>query len=138
MGVKIRLRRTGARNDVCYRVVAADTRSPRDGRFIEILGWYDPKLTGRNFNLKRDRIAHWMDEGAMLSDTVKSLLRRDRNEPANEPVVAEPVAEEPAAAAPAVEEPEAVAVPSAAEAEAKAEADAPAPDAAPTGEKQDA
>ena len=52
MAVKIRLIRTGANKDNCFRVVAADTRFPRDGRFIELLGWYDPKKTGVNFGLK--------------------------------------------------------------------------------------
>jgi len=76
MAVKIRLTRTGGRNDVCYRVVAADSRSPRDGRFLEILGWYDPKREGVNFELKRERIDYWKSRGAQLSDTVRSLLRR--------------------------------------------------------------
>ena len=76
MAVRIRLRRTGGSNDVCYRVVAADTRSPRDGRFIEILGWYDPKKTGVNFKLKQDRIDYWVSKGAQLSDTVKNLVHQ--------------------------------------------------------------
>ena len=76
MAVKIRLTRTGATNDVCYRVIAADSRSPRDGRFLEILGWYDPKRDGVNFDLKLDRIDHWKREGALMSDTVRSLVRR--------------------------------------------------------------
>ena len=78
MSVKIRLRRTGARNDICYRVVAADTRSPRDGRFIEVLGWYDPKKEGNNFSLKTDRIEYWVGNGAIMSDTVRSLVKKDR------------------------------------------------------------
>ncbi len=78
MSVKIRLRRTGANKDVCYRIVAADTRSPRDGRFLEILGWYDPKQTGVNFKLKLDRIEHWLSKGALPSDTVKRLMRQER------------------------------------------------------------
>ena len=76
MAVKIRLTRTGARNDVCFRLVAADSRSPRDGRFIEILGWYDPKKEGVNFDLKLDRIDYWKSKGAQVSDTVKSLIKR--------------------------------------------------------------
>ena len=76
MSVKVRLARTGARNDPCFRVVAADSRSPRDGRFIEVLGWYDPKIEGQNFGLKEDRIEHWRSKGAVLSDTVKSILKR--------------------------------------------------------------
>jgi len=91
MAVKIRLTRTGAGNDVCYRVVATDGRSPRDGRFLENLGWYDPKRDGENFNVKLDRVAHWQSLGAQASDTVKSLVRRAKRVPAAAPVV-EPVA----------------------------------------------
>ncbi len=109
MAVKIRLRRTGSRNAACFRVVATDARSPRDGRFIETLGWYDPKLKGVNFKLKLGRVEYWRSQGAEISDTVKSLLKRARNagmtdaavEPAAEPV-AEPVAEPEAAADEAV------------------------------------
>ena len=82
MSVKVRLRRTGCTNDVCYRVVAADSRSPRDGRFLEVLGWYDPKVEGKNFQLKLDRIEHWMGQGAIVSDTVRSLMKRNSSEPA--------------------------------------------------------
>ena len=76
MAVKIRLTRTGARNSVSFRIVAADTRSPRDGRHIEFLGWYDPKREGVNYNLKRDRIDYWRGQGAQVSRTVDSLLKR--------------------------------------------------------------
>jgi small subunit ribosomal protein S16 len=76
MGVKLRLRRTGARNDAAYRVVAVDSRAPRNGRFLEILGWYDPRKEGVNFSLKMDRIEHWTGRGAQLSDTVRSLIKK--------------------------------------------------------------
>jgi small subunit ribosomal protein S16 len=76
MAVHIRLKRTGAKNAASFRVVASDSRSPRDGRFIEILGWYDPKMTGENFKIKLDRIDHWVKRGAAVSDTVKSLMKR--------------------------------------------------------------
>ena len=78
MSVKIRLRKTGGKNDVCYRVVAADARFPRDGRFLELLGWYDPKKTGVNFGLKPERIEYWASKGAQISDTVKSLMRKSK------------------------------------------------------------
>jgi ribosomal protein S16 len=78
MSVKVRLTRTGANRDNCFRVVATDTRFPRDGRFIEILGWYDPKKPGKNFAIKADRIAHWTSHGAKLSETVASLVARDK------------------------------------------------------------
>ena len=76
MAVKIRLRRGGSRNQARFRVVAADSRSPRDGRFIEQLGWYNPSLEGVNFDLKLDRIEYWKSQGAVVSDTVSSLLRK--------------------------------------------------------------
>ena len=76
MAVTIRLRRTGARNSASYRVVVADERSPRDGRFIENVGWYDPKLEGENFKLEMARIQAWKQKGARLTDTVKNLVKR--------------------------------------------------------------
>jgi len=80
MGVKIRLTRTGGKNDVSFRVVAADARSPRDGRFLEILGWYSPGRVGTNFQLKLDRIEYWKSKGALLSDTVKSLMKKAKKD----------------------------------------------------------
>ena len=77
MSVKVRLTRTGANRDNNFRVVATDTRNPRDGRFIEILGWYDPKKKGVNFGLKLDRIEYWTRNGAIVSETVRSLLKRN-------------------------------------------------------------
>lgn len=74
--VKIRLRRTGCRNHAAYRVVAADRRSPRDGRFLEILGWYEPRRDGDNFKLDLDRIAYWQSKGAQLSETVASMVKK--------------------------------------------------------------
>jgi small subunit ribosomal protein S16 len=82
MAVKVRLTRTGANNDLCYRVVATDSRSPRDGRSLEILGWYDPKLKGANFMLKLERIDHWVKNGAVMSDTVRSLVKKARKQAA--------------------------------------------------------
>lgn len=76
MAVSIRLRRMGSRNDVTYRVVAADRRSPRDGRFIELLGWYNPRNSGQKFKLDVEKIRSWESKGAILSDTVKNLLRQ--------------------------------------------------------------
>ena len=76
MAVKVRLRRTGSKNSACYRVVAADEHSPRDGRFLETLGWYDPKRDGKKFELDLERIDHWCNEGAQISDTVRSLVKQ--------------------------------------------------------------
>ena len=80
MSVKIRLRRTGGNKEVSFRVVAADSRSPRDGRHLEVLGWYDPKKKGHNFELNIERIEHWRKHGAVVSVTVMSLLKRLRKE----------------------------------------------------------
>jgi len=74
--VKIRLRRTGCNNNATYRVVAADSRSPRDGKFLEILGWYTPKQDGENFKVDLERIAYWQSKGAQLSETVASMVRK--------------------------------------------------------------
>ena len=74
--VKIRLRRTGCNNTATYRVVAADSRSPRDGKFLEILGWYTPKQASDNFKVDLERIAYWQSKGAQLSETVASMVRK--------------------------------------------------------------
>ena len=78
MAVKIRMTRTGANKDISYRVVACDSRSPRDGKNLEVVGWYDPKKKGVNYSLKMDRIEYWTGKGALVSDTVKSLVRKAR------------------------------------------------------------
>ena len=91
MAVKIRLTRTGSKNDACYRVVAADARSPRDGRNLENLGWYTPTRDGQNFKLKLDRIDYWVGNGAQVSDTVKSLIRKQRKLEADAPKATEEV-----------------------------------------------
>ncbi len=74
--VKIRLRRTGCKNYAAYRVVAADQRAPRDGKFLEILGWYEPRKEGVNFKLELDRIDYWQSKGAQLSETVASMVKK--------------------------------------------------------------
>ncbi|MEI7947240.1 MAG: 30S ribosomal protein S16 [bacterium] len=74
--VKIRLRRTGCNNNTTFRVVATDERSPRDGKFLEILGWYLPKQEGVNFKIDLDRVAYWLSKGARLSETVASIVRK--------------------------------------------------------------
>ena len=78
MAVSIRLRREGAKNRPYYKVVVADSRSPRDGKFIEIIGTYDPKKPGDNSTLKIDRAEHWIARGAQPSDTVRSLLKKNK------------------------------------------------------------
>jgi len=76
MAVRIRLRRTGRKKQPMYRIVVADSRSPRDGKFIEIIGQYAPRQGEQALNLKTDRVSYWMDNGAQPSDTVRSLLRK--------------------------------------------------------------
>ena len=85
MSVKIRLARHGAKKRPFYRIVAADIESPRDGRFLENLGTYDPLKDPAEVNLHADRVQYWLDQGAIPSDTVKSLLKREQE--------TEPVAE---------------------------------------------
>src|ERR1700736_1936001 len=79
MAVTIRLRREGALNRPYYKVVVTDSRSPRDGKFIEIIGTYDPKKPGHNSTLKLDRAEYWIARGAQPSDTVRSLLKKNKD-----------------------------------------------------------
>ena len=79
MSVAIRLRREGALNRPYFKVVVADKRSPRDGKFIEIIGTYDPKKPGNNSTLKLDRVDYWISKGAQPSDTVRSLIKKNKN-----------------------------------------------------------
>ena len=74
--VRIRLRRTGRKRTPTYRIVVADSQSPRDGRFIEIIGQYAPRQGENALNLDTGRASYWLDKGAQPSDTVRSLLRK--------------------------------------------------------------
>ena len=76
MAVRIRLRRTGRKRAPMFRIVVADSRSPRDGKFIEIVGQYAPRQGENAINLRTDRVNYWLDSGALPTDTVRSLLRR--------------------------------------------------------------
>ena len=76
--VKLRMRRTGCKNHATYRIVAADERSPRDGKFLESLGWYDTAIKDENFKLDLARVDDWLKRGAKPSTTVASLIRRAR------------------------------------------------------------
>ena len=78
MAVSIRLRREGAKNRPYYKVVVADSRSPRDGKFIEIIGTYDPKKPDHNSTLKVERAEYWIARGAQASDTVRSLIKKNK------------------------------------------------------------
>ena len=77
MAVKIRLRRMGAKKAPFYRVVVADSRSPRDGRFIEEIGYYDPTKEPTAFSVDNDKVKQWMANGAQPTDTVKVLLKKN-------------------------------------------------------------
>ncbi|HCY76196.1 MAG TPA: 30S ribosomal protein S16 [Ignavibacteriales bacterium] len=74
MAVKLRLRRMGKKKQPIYKVVAADARSPRDGKFLEAVGIYNPLTNPHTIDLKEDRVNYWLDNGAQPTDTVKSLL----------------------------------------------------------------
>lgn len=76
MSVRLRLRRMGKKKQPIYKVVAADSRSPRDGKFLEDVGIYNPLTKPHTVNLKEDRVFYWLDKGAQPTDTVKSLLRQ--------------------------------------------------------------
>ncbi|MBR4549101.1 MAG: 30S ribosomal protein S16 [Oscillospiraceae bacterium] len=74
--VKIRLRRMGAKKAPYYRIVVADSRSPRDGRFIEELGTYDPMADSEKLKVDQERVAYWIANGAQPTDTVRGLLKK--------------------------------------------------------------
>ncbi len=76
MAVKIRLKRMGAKKSPFYRVVVADSRSPRDGRFVEEIGTYNPLTEPAQIQIKEDRALYWLQVGAQPSDTARSLLSK--------------------------------------------------------------
>ncbi|HSW55835.1 MAG TPA: 30S ribosomal protein S16 [Ignavibacteriaceae bacterium] len=76
MAVKLRLRRMGKKKQPIYKMVAADSRSPRDGKFLEAVGFYNPLTNPHTLDLKEDRIMYWLNVGAQPTHTVKSLLRQ--------------------------------------------------------------
>jgi len=76
MSVKIRMKRVGAKNTPAFRIVVADSRSPRDGKCIEELGTYLPLKKGDNYTLKLDRADYWLSKGAQPSDTVASFIKK--------------------------------------------------------------
>ena len=77
MSVKIRLARHGAKKKPFYRIVVADTESPRDGRYLETVGTYNPLPDPAEVSLKGDRIKYWIEQGAIPTDTVKGLLKKE-------------------------------------------------------------
>lgn len=94
MAVKIRCQKTGANNDPCFRIVATDIRAPRDGKSLEILGWYDPKKKTGNFFLNLERAEAWKRQGATPSPLVNTLMNKAKagkmTAPAAKPAPAAP------------------------------------------------
>ncbi len=88
MAVKIRMKRIGAKNDPVFRIVVADARSPRDGKFIEELGTYHPLRRGGNFTLDLERANYWLSKGAQPSETVASFIKKARKTAAATPAPA--------------------------------------------------
>jgi len=76
MAVKIRMKRVGTKNTPVYRIVVADSRSPRDGKFIEEIGTYQPLKSGENYTLQLERAQYWISKGAQPSDTVASFIKK--------------------------------------------------------------
>lgn len=74
--VKLRLKRMGAHKKPFYRIVAADERAPRDGKFIEEIGFYDPMTNPKNIKIDAEKAKKWLDNGAQPTETVKSLLKK--------------------------------------------------------------
>ena len=109
MAVKLRLMRMGKKKQPTYRIVAADARSPRDGRFIEIVGTYDPRAEPSVITVDNERAVHWLRHGAQPTERVQKLLQvsgawDEFGGKAPAPKAAPPKAEAPAAEAPAAEE----------------------------------
>ena len=75
--VKLRLKRMGAKKQPSYRIVAADSRAPRDVRFIEILGFYNPRTNPAEVIIDEEKVLKWLNNGAQPSDTVRSILSRE-------------------------------------------------------------
>lgn len=87
--VVIRMRRAGSKNRAFYRIVVTESASARDGRFIEVIGHYNPRTSPEKLQINRERLAHWLATGAQPSDTLRTLIARMPAEP--------PAAETPAA-----------------------------------------
>jgi small subunit ribosomal protein S16 len=76
LAVKIRLKRFGAKNRPQWRIVVSDTKMPRDGRFIEEIGFYNPLQKEEKIEVKKQRLDYWLAQGARLSDSLRALLKR--------------------------------------------------------------
>lgn len=78
MALKIRLRQQGRKNQITYRLVLSESRNPRDGKYIEALGWYNPdeETLEKSLNVHAERIQHWLDHGAVLTEKAANLIKR--------------------------------------------------------------
>ena len=85
----IRLRRTGSKKRPFFRVVVTDSRTARDSSFVEVLGFYNPRTNPETLKLNRERMAHWISQGAVASDTVRTLVDRMPEAPAGEATAAQ-------------------------------------------------
>ena len=90
MAVRLRLTRVGSKKNPIYRVVVADSRSPRDGKFIEIVGRYNPQTDPSTIELDQERIQEWIGKGAQPSDAVAKLIKIDQKAQSTEAETAEP------------------------------------------------
>ena len=131
MSVKIRLARAGAKKAPFYRIVAADSRSPRDGRFIEILGRYNPRVEPSMIDLDVERTAAWIDKGAQMTETVAKLYAIAQSPETEAPAKQAKLSKKAKAKAEAAEA-------EAAEAKAAAAAPAPEPEPEPAAEDEPA
>jgi small subunit ribosomal protein S16 len=77
MAVRIRLARHGAKKKPFYRIVVADSESPRDGRYLETVGTYNPLLDPAEISVQQERVQYWLEQGAIPTDTVRSLLKKE-------------------------------------------------------------
>ncbi len=105
MALVMRLRKLGARHKPFFRIVVAESATARDGRFVEELGWYDPKKEGDNSKLNEERVRYWLSKGAKPSETVRSILKK-HNLLGTAAPAATPTTEAPAEAEAAIPEPE--------------------------------
>ena len=76
MAVRIRLTRKGRKKQPFYRIVVADSQSPRDGKFLDIVGYYDPKTDPATVKINSEKLDHWVGKGALPSETVRSLIKK--------------------------------------------------------------
>jgi small subunit ribosomal protein S16 len=76
MAVRIRLARMGAKKNPFYRLVAADSEAPRDGKFLEILGFYDPMKDPAHIKVDEDKVNRWLDKGAIVTESARAILKK--------------------------------------------------------------